>query len=171
MSEWTDHKWVIWLATDATEFGTRFSVSDPNYSLLQVLKWKTKNRFLLNALTFTAFYCYTYLLAESRLRWVERPLAVCGESTRDSARDSATVGKLQEFRVSIKLILLRSVSDVFGCCELTSGSGVVELPSVVIGPLRCGLCCWRRAKICPISRTIRYSNCSSCLEPTNKKTR
>lgn len=170
MSEWTDHKWVIWLATDATEFGTRFSVYDPNYSLLQVLKWKTKKQVGAKCIN---FYCFLllYLLAESRLRWVERPLAVCGESTRDSARDSATVGKLQEFRVSIKLTLLRSVSDVFGCCELTSGSRVVELPSVVIGPLRCGLCCWRRAKICPISRTIRYSNCSSCLEPTNKKTR
>ena len=41
---------------------------------------------------------FNYLLAESRLRCVERPLVGWRQSARNSARDSATVGKLHELR-------------------------------------------------------------------------
>ena len=38
---------MIWLATDAIEFGTRFFVSYTNYSLLKVLKLKKKKKTIL----------------------------------------------------------------------------------------------------------------------------
>ena len=105
---------------------------------------------------------FNYLLAESRLRCVERPLVGWRQSARNSARDSATVGKLHELReFSIKTGLWTSSV----CCWV--GCSVAGLQSPTPVP-RNELCCWSKARICPISRTIRYSNCSSCLSAKEK---